>query len=299
MSLVCVIAARQSPCRRQVRDGCTPALGCSGRHAAGETDAPCALRARRLHRGPARPVRAEGGCELPYARSDLALVRCLACGARGHLLCGGEGRPAPPRPRASCANCGEGGHLATECHRVRVLNSLPVLGCGAAWRAWHSLPRASARVLPGAAPGARSNPVRPRRASAGARLCGDGAQDVTALVRNERLGARLNEYTRYSQYGPAHAADYPSSGCARRYYPGGQARVPAVEGGCALFEIGVAFAYPKRAQCKVSPFTDVHEGAEPMTCVGVGVCVAACMRSAQLVQCQCLPGSGKRRVHAM
>jgi len=147
----------------------SPALECSGRHAAGGKEALSALRARCLHCGPARPARAEGGCELPYARSDLALVRCLACGARGHLLCGGEGRPAPPRPRASCANCGEGGHLATECHRVRVLKSLPVLGCDAARRAWHSLPRASARVLPGAAPGARSALVGPCRASAGAR----------------------------------------------------------------------------------------------------------------------------------
>ena len=65
--------------------------------------------------------RAEGGCEFPYAREDLALARCMVCGRRGHLMCGEEARPAAPRARLSCYNCGEGGHTAAECARVRPL----------------------------------------------------------------------------------------------------------------------------------------------------------------------------------
>ncbi len=63
--------------------------------------------------------RAEGGCQFPYARGDLAQALCLVCGARGHLCCGDEERPQLPHARPSCANCGEGGHTAVDCYRVR------------------------------------------------------------------------------------------------------------------------------------------------------------------------------------
>ena len=46
-------------------------------------------------------------------------------------------------------------------------------------------------------------------------------QDVTALVRNERLGARMSDFARhaqlgYAQGGAAWSGDYAGSGCGRR-----------------------------------------------------------------------------------
>lgn len=77
--------------------------------------------------------RAEGGCQFPYARSDLAQAICLVCGARGHLCCGDEERPQLPHARPSCANCGEGGHTAVDCYRVRAHGAAcvarSILGC--------------------------------------------------------------------------------------------------------------------------------------------------------------------------
>ncbi|KAK9837261.1 hypothetical protein WJX81_002448 [Elliptochloris bilobata] len=111
-----------------------------------------------------RAPRAEGGCEYPYARGDLALARCLVCGRRGHLSCGDEARRALPHAHPSCSNCGEGGHTSTEC-----------------------------------------------------------ARDVTPLVRNERLGARMTEVARFAQTsfaqgGQPWSCDYASSGRHHQYY---------------------------------------------------------------------------------
>ena len=65
-------------------------------------------------------------------------------------------------------------------------------------------------------------PARPVAALRSTRLTARAAlQDVTALVRNERLGARMGDFARhaqlgYAQGGAAWSGDYAGSGCGRR-----------------------------------------------------------------------------------
>lgn len=66
--------------------------------------------------------RAEGGCTKDYLEDDLAHVRCMVCGRRGHLSC--QVAQGLERQHPSCFNCGDGGHVATECWKVRKHSSI-------------------------------------------------------------------------------------------------------------------------------------------------------------------------------
>jgi hypothetical protein len=59
-------------------------------------------------------LRAEGECRSRYLPLDLKSIECLACGAVGHANCA---QLAETSPRASCYNCGEGGHIGVACVR--------------------------------------------------------------------------------------------------------------------------------------------------------------------------------------
>ena len=80
-------------------------------------------------------VRAEGGCTAPYRKRDLRQVCCFVCGQRGHLSCGvvsstvdalrggggARGGGGGDVTKASCYNCGEGGHVGEACTRRGML----------------------------------------------------------------------------------------------------------------------------------------------------------------------------------
>lgn len=59
-------------------------------------------------------LRAEGECDSDYYKEDLSLIECLSCGGIGHSSCTDL---AETSPKASCYNCGEGGHIGTECKK--------------------------------------------------------------------------------------------------------------------------------------------------------------------------------------